>query len=72
MTDIAERVKGEALQLADDERAELAYCLLQSLDESVRSAWEDELDQRWQEMESGVVPGVPAEQVFAEMRKKYA
>ena len=71
MTEIAERLKGEALQLPDDERAELAYCLLQSLDDDVRTAWEDELDRRWQEMESGVVPGVPAEQVFAEMRKKY-
>jgi len=71
MTEIAERLKGEALQLADEERAELAYCLLQSLDDDVRSAWEDELDQRWQEMESGVVLGVPAEQVFAEMRKKF-
>ena len=72
MTEAAEKLKGEALQLADDERAELAYCLLQSLNGDIRSAWEDELDERWDEMESGAVPGVPAEQVFAEMRKKYS
>ena len=71
MTEIAEKLRREALQLPDDERSELTYCLLQSLGDEVRAVWEVELDQRWQEMESGVVSGVPAEQVFAEMRKKY-
>ena len=75
MTEIAEKLKAELSQLAAEDRAELAYYLIRSLDEEdggdVRSAWEVELERRWQEMESGTVTGVPAENVFAEMRKKY-
>ena len=33
--------------------------------------WEAELNRRWAEMESGEDPGVPAEQVFAELDAKY-
>jgi putative addiction module component (TIGR02574 family) len=75
MTEIAEKLRVELLQLADEDRAELAYCLLRSLDEQVdgdvRAAWEVELEQRWQEMESGTVRGIAANEVLAEMRKKY-
>jgi putative addiction module component (TIGR02574 family) len=73
MTEIAERLKSELLQLADEDRAELPYHLLRSLDErdddDVRAAWEDELERRWQEMESGAVRGIAAEVVLPEMRK---
>ena len=59
-----------------EDRAELAYCLIRSLDEGddpgIQSAWEAELERRWQEMESGKVVGEPAESVFARMRKKYS
>ncbi len=75
MTELAERLKVELLQLAGEDRAELAYHLLRSLDEQgeddVRAAWEAELEPRWQEMESGAVRGIAAEEVLAEMRKKY-
>jgi putative addiction module component (TIGR02574 family) len=75
MTENAEKLKGTLLQLPTEDRAELAYCLLRSLDEGddddVQSAWRVELEQRWQEMESGKAPGEPAEKVFAELRKKY-
>ena len=75
MTDIAEKLKEEVLQLAENDRAELAYQLLRSLDErqdcDVDPAWEAELERRWQEMEDGSVRGIAAEEVLAEMRKKY-
>jgi len=75
MTDGAEKLKGTLLQLPTEDRAELAYCLLRSLDEGddddVRSAWEIELKRRWQEMESGEAAGEPAEKVFAALRKMY-
>ena len=75
MTEIAERLKGEAMQLAEEDRAELAYQLLRSLDEheddGIRSEWETELERRWQEMEDGSVRGIAAENRVAEMRKKY-
>ena len=75
MTEIAEILKSQLLQLPIDDRAELAYCLIDSLDEKeggeVSSAFEVELDRRWQEMQSGVVVGVSADDAFAEKRKKY-
>jgi putative addiction module component (TIGR02574 family) len=75
MTEIAEKLKAELAQLAAEDRAELAYYLISSLDDAdegdVQSAWEAELEQRWQDMDSGAISGVPAEDVFAEMRKKY-
>jgi len=75
MTETAEKLKSQLLELASEDRAELAYFLLRSLDEEpetgVQAAWEAELERRWQELESGKVAGVPAEEVFAELRKKY-
>jgi putative addiction module component (TIGR02574 family) len=74
MTEIAEKLKEEVLRLPTQERAELAYCLIRSLDEDdrdIQAAWEAELERRWREMESGEVVGTPAETVFAELRKKY-
>jgi putative addiction module component (TIGR02574 family) len=75
MTGIAERLKAEILKLAAEDRAELAYCLICSLDGGddcdAQSVSEVELGRRLQEMESGTVTGVSAEDVFAAMRKKY-
>jgi putative addiction module component (TIGR02574 family) len=75
MTDTASKLKAELLNLASEDRAELAYILIRSLEEEpdtgVQAAWEAELERRWQEMESGNVAGVPAEEAFAELRKKY-
>jgi putative addiction module component (TIGR02574 family) len=72
MTDLAEKLKSQLLQLAETDRAELAYHLLRSLgdegEDDVRAAWEIELEQRWQEMESGSVRGIPAEEVLAKMQ----
>jgi putative addiction module component (TIGR02574 family) len=70
---LAERLKAEALRLPSEDRAELAYCLIRSLDEGddagVQSAWEAELERRRQDMESGKVAGRPSDRVFAEARE---
>jgi putative addiction module component (TIGR02574 family) len=75
MTEIAEKLKSDVLGLPVDDRAELAYLLLRSLDEgrdaNAEADPEEELMRRWQDMESGQVAGEPAEQVFAALRKKY-
>lgn len=76
VTGIAEKLKVELLQLPTEDRAQLAYCLIRSLDESedetdTQAVWEAELERRHQEMRSGAVVGKPAESVFAELRKKY-
>ena len=76
--EIAEKLKGQLLALlpVDDRRFhELAYCLIDSLDEGesaeASTSFEIKLEQRWHEMETGTVIGVPADDAFAEMRKKY-
>jgi putative addiction module component (TIGR02574 family) len=75
MTEIAEKLRAELLHLPTQDRAELAYCLIQSLDdesdEETSVAWDVELERRWQEMERGEVVGEDADSVFAELRKKY-
>ena len=76
MTMIAEQLREELLRLPTEDRAELAYCLIRSLDDiddsDIHAAWEADLDRRWQDMESGNVAGEPAESVFAGLRKKYS
>ena len=76
MTEIAERLREELLRLPSEDRAELAYCLIRSLDNDadtkVEVDWEAELDRRWQEMENGQVAGESADSVLAGLRKKHA
>jgi putative addiction module component (TIGR02574 family) len=64
--------ESEALQLPPKERARLAQRLLASLDtESDRDAeqvWLQEAERRLDELESGKVIGIPAEQVFRRAR----
>jgi putative addiction module component (TIGR02574 family) len=74
MTQTAEKLREELLRLPLGDRAEIAYCLIRSLDEDeseIQSAWEAELERRWQDMECGNMVGESAEIVFAELRKKY-
>lgn len=74
MTQTAEKLRDEVLRLSTEERAEIAYCLISSLDENepdIHDAWEAELERRWREVESGEVVGESAESVFVELRKKY-
>jgi putative addiction module component (TIGR02574 family) len=76
MTETAENLREALLRLPSEDRAELAYCLIRSLDNvgdtDAQAAWEAELERRWQEMESSKTVGEPAETVFAGMRKKYS
>jgi len=67
-------MKTQLKQLPQPERAELAYFLLESLGPSesdVAVAWEEELDRRVAEIQTGKATGRPAEDVFAELRKAY-
>ncbi len=75
MTEAAERIKGELLALSPEDREELICFLLkeeQPIDPEVEAAWNAELARRAAEIEGGKVVGTPADQVFAELRKKYS
>lgn len=76
MTETAEKLKLELSNLSIQERAEIASFLIHSLDENVdrdiESAWDAELAQRTQEINSGNTSGEPSGRVFAELRQKYS
>ncbi|MCK5057597.1 MAG: addiction module protein [Candidatus Aminicenantes bacterium] len=69
------RLKNEALELPIQERAELAHILIASIEErgemDVSSAWDMELEKRIREIREDKVKGVPVEEVFAKLEKKY-
>jgi putative addiction module component (TIGR02574 family) len=75
MTQTAEKLKGEILQLSETDRAELAQLLILSLDvevdEGAEAAWDEELARRQKRMEEGKSKSRPADDVLAEIRNKY-
>jgi putative addiction module component (TIGR02574 family) len=76
MTETAEKLKLELSHLSIQERAEIASFLIHSLDENmdqdIESAWDTELAQRTQEINSGNASGEFSGQVFAKLRQKYS
>jgi putative addiction module component (TIGR02574 family) len=67
-------LKNAVSELPNPQRAELAHFLLQSLDpeeEGRAESWETELAQRLDDIKTGRVVGVPAEDVLARLRKRY-
>jgi putative addiction module component (TIGR02574 family) len=71
-----EQIEAEVLKLPEQARAELLGRLMRSLantsvmDPDVADAWAHVAIRRDAEMESGSVAGIPAEEVFAELRNK--
>lgn len=76
MTEIAEKIKVELLRLSVQDRAELAYFLIHSLDEDmdedVEAAWDAEIMRRLEDILSGKAVAEPASKVFSELREKYS
>jgi putative addiction module component (TIGR02574 family) len=67
-----EKIKGDALSLPVQDRAELAQVLLSSLDdqtasESTETDWDTELELRVKAIREGEVQGIPAEEVFGKV-----
>ena len=77
MPETIEQWKTQLGTLPAQERAELARFLFDSLDEidedpaEVEAAWAAELDRRADDILSDKVVGIPAEEVFKELREKY-
>lgn len=63
-----------ALKLPPATRVRLAEKILESVDDyaspAIASSWQKEIGRRVKQIESGEVEGVPAEEVFAEARRK--
>lgn len=64
----------QAKQLGEEERAQLASFLLETLESAdsgnVSQAWENEIKARWTEIERGDIQLIPATEVFADIRRK--
>ncbi|MDZ8137456.1 MAG: addiction module protein, partial [Nostoc sp. DedQUE04] len=71
-----EKLRLELSQLSIEERAELAYFLIHSLDKEVDKdidlAWDIQLTQRLEDISSGIVSGEQSDKVFTELRDKYS
>jgi len=68
------QLKSELEQLSSEDKADLAYFLLGSLEpeeEGVAAAWDVEVERRVEEIRSGRASGTPAEEVFAQLRQEY-
>lgn len=69
------KIEEEVLQLPAHERALLAERLIYSLDEEedpeAERLWIEEVERRYQSYKEGRVKGIPAEQVFEEVRSKF-
>ncbi|MBI3129341.1 MAG: addiction module protein [Candidatus Tectomicrobia bacterium] len=69
-------IEKEAMGLPAGDRARLAVRLLDSLEEAAESPeeieklWLAEAERRFQELREGVAQGIPAQEVFAELRAK--
>jgi len=69
----ANALADQLLALPSVDRARLAELLLASIEErdtDATSAWNDEIDRRAEEIDSGLVAGVPAADVFAEVERR--
>lgn len=66
----------KASQLPDDERAQLALFLLESLEPSedggIEEAWRIEAESRLSEIERGEAHLAPADEVFENLRRRLA
>ncbi|MCE5279107.1 MAG: addiction module protein [Planctomycetaceae bacterium] len=70
----AQEIKERALRLPPTERAALIDALMSSFDrpnaEEIDAAWAEEAEKRLDEMDSGQVKGIPAEEVFRKIDQK--
>ena len=71
-----ESIASEALLLPVEDRLSLANQLLASIDKAAdpeaEKAWDDEIQRRIHDYDSGKVKGIPGSEVFAELDKRLA
>ena len=74
MSTVLAELKQKAAELSENERAELALALIESLDgegdTGVDEAWRVEIERRIAEIDRGEVQLIPGDEVFARLRRK--
>ena len=69
---LVEELSRRAKDLSPEERVQLAEDILATVhveDDEVDAAWDAEIKRRIAELESGAVQAIPAEEVFARLRR---
>jgi len=72
MSSLVEELSRQALALSPEERVRLAENLLATVhevDAEVEAAWDEEIKRRIAEIENGTARLIPADEVFAEVRR---
>ena len=72
MSDLVDELSRKARALPPEERVRLAEELLatvQEVDPEVEAAWGEEIRRRIEDIDSGKAKLIPAEEVFAEVRR---
>ncbi len=72
MSDLVDELSRKARALPPEDRVRLAEELLatvQEVDAEVELAWDEEIKRRIAEIDSGTAKLIPAEEVFAEVRR---
>ena len=72
MTTLVDELSQKALELPAEERVRLAERLLATVhevDPEVEAAWDVEIQRRLTEIDRGTAKLIPAEEVFAEVRR---
>lgn len=72
MSSLIDELSRKARALPAEERIRLAEELLSSVqesDEEIEAAWAEEIERRLEEVENGTAKLIPAEEVFAEIRR---
>jgi len=72
MTAKAKKLLGDALKLSENERAELAEELLDSLESEplLSQEWEEEINRRLRELDEGKAKAIPWSTVRRQMRSR--
>jgi putative addiction module component (TIGR02574 family) len=73
MSEAVTQILAQVDRLSQQERAELAYAFLRSLEpeeDGVAEAWDAELSRRVADIKGGQAVGEPSDQVFAELRAR--
>ena len=72
MSSLIDELSRKARALPPEERIRLAEELISSVqdsDEEIEAAWAEEIERRLEEVENGTANLIPAEEVFAEIRR---
>lgn len=72
MSSLIDELSRKARALPPEERVRLAEELISSVQDSneeIEAAWAEEIERRLEEVENGTAKLIPAEEVFAEIRR---